>query len=653
MLFRLAVVGLLLGALIPAAANDFKIHPALMKSLTEDESSVAPMFVVFAERPDLRAARNMPRAARGQFVVRALQQTAARSQGGVIGYLRGQRMNFTPYWVENKIYIPSGTLALARTLSEMAGVAALAPEEIYSVPKPEATGGATVQSVEWNIAMIGADQVWTTYGTKGSGLVVANIDTGVQYNHPALVGQYRGNNGSGFSHTGNWYDPTALCGSTPCDNNGHGTHTMGTMVGDDGGSNQIGVAPGAKWIACKGCGTSSCASSALTACAQWVMDPNQNGSGSGQPDVVNNSWGGGGGNSWYQSYVKNWRTAGIFPAFSNGNSGPACSTSGSPGDYPESFASGATDSVNAIASFSSRGPSSFSSIIKPNISAPGVNIRSSVPTNSYANYSGTSMASPHTAAAVALLWSAKSTMLGDIGGTENILRSSALALTTSETCGGIAAGAVPNNTFGYGRLNVKNAVDMAQAPANQAPVATILTPHNGDTVNCNTSIGFTGTATDYEDGTITAAIQWSVGGVGFGSGGSVTKNFSCAAETGFRTVTATVVDSKGAADSDAITINVVDPSIPSAPANLTASVSGSTVTLHWQDTSSNETGFRVERKLKIGKNSTNWQAVATLALGTTTYSESGLAKGQYQYRVFAVNGPLLSAPSNTVTANIR
>lgn len=128
------------------------------------------------------------------------------------------------------------------------------------------------------------------------------------------------------------------------------------------------------------------------------MDPYQNGSGAGQPDVVNNSWGGSGGQNWYQSYVQNWRSAGIFPAFSNGNAGPACGTAGSPGDYPESFASGATTSADAIASSSSRGPSAFGGIIKPNISAPGSSVRSSVPANHYASYSGTSMASPHTAA---------------------------------------------------------------------------------------------------------------------------------------------------------------------------------------------------------------------------------------------------------------
>ncbi len=122
--------------------------------------------------------------------------------------------------------------------------------------------------------------------------MVANIDTGVQYNHPALVSQYRGNLGGGlFSHAGNWYDPANVCRGTPCDNVGHGTHTMGTMVGFDGGANQIGVAPGANWIACKGCENNSCSSASLIACAQWVTAPG--GDPAKRANVVNNSWGGG------------------------------------------------------------------------------------------------------------------------------------------------------------------------------------------------------------------------------------------------------------------------------------------------------------------------------------------------------------------------
>ncbi|MGH8245073.1 MAG: S8 family serine peptidase, partial [Gammaproteobacteria bacterium] len=391
---------LMLAATAFAAGNtDYKIDAGLMKALAQDSDATPPFFAVFGERANVKPAHQIASwEARGRFVVQSLHSVANRSQARVRAYLQSHRVAFTPFWIENKIYVREGTLELAHALAQYPEVAAVIPEVMYTIPQPT---DALTQSIEWNISKIRAEQVWPT--TRGNGTVVANIDTGVQYNHPAVVAQYRGNVGGSFTHAANWRDPSGVCGATPCDNNGHGTHTMGTMVGDDGGLNQIGVAPGAKWIACKGCETLSCSGVHLTACAQWIVDPHENGSGTDRPHVVNNSWSGSSGNSWYRSYVQNWRAAGIFPAFSAGNRGPSCSTVNSPGDYAESFGSGATDMNEAIAGFSSRGPSLFGGT-KPNVSAPGVSVRSSVPTDGYSSLSGTSMASPHTARTVALVW---------------------------------------------------------------------------------------------------------------------------------------------------------------------------------------------------------------------------------------------------------
>lgn len=638
----LALLGVA-AALLADPGTDYKIDPGLMSRLADDAEATAPFFVVFGERPNLAPAHRMTdRAARARFVIQALQATANRSQAGVRGYLRGRGVDFTAFWIENKVYVRGGTLELARELARRPEVVAILPEAVYTLPTPQ---GGTVQSAGWNISQIRADQVWPT--TKGAGLVVANIDTGVQYTHPALVNQYRGKTAGGFMHSGNWYDPSRGCATAPCDNNGHGTHTMGTMVGDDGGTNQIGVAPQARWIACRGCAVgSSCLDSHLTACAQWILNPDGNVNTADHPDVVNNSWGGGS-NPWYRSYVQNWRAAGVFPAFSIGNSGPGCGTAGSPGDYPESFASGATDILDAIADFSSRGPSAFGGI-KPNLTAPGVSVRSSYPTNTYAYGSGTSMASPHTAGTVALVWAAAPGYRANISGTEAILRSSALPLTTTQECGGVPGSTVPNNTYGWGRLDALKAVQDASGPVNQPPTVTITAPPNGSAYTCPATVNFTGTASDPEEGDLTGSIVWTDNGVSIPSGGgAVSKYYDCA-QAGSHSIVARVTDSKGASDTDSITISIVNGSIPAAPSGLKAAVSGSTVTLTWMDNSDNEQGFKIERKPKVG----TWSQIGLVGANVRSYSDSP-GKGNWQYRVRAYNASGDSAYSNIASVRVK
>ena len=649
-LIGLCGVILLMAAVLPAADTDYKIDRTLMSTLTDTQDATAAFFVVFKERANLAAAERMNYADRGRFVIQALQATAARSQAFVRAALEARNIRYTAFWVENKIYIPEGNLTLARLLSRRPEVAAIVPERIFQIPPPRETAGAGTQGIEWNIAKINADKVWPS--TKGGGVVVANIDTGVQYNHPALVNQYRGRNSNGtYTHKGNFYDPTGRCfGGTPCDNNGHGTHTMGTMVGDDGGSNQIGVAPGAKWIACKGCASSSCADSTLTACAQWILDPMGDNSGSMRPNIVNNSWGGGGGDGWYQGYVQSWVAAGIFPAFSIGNSGPDCGTAGSPGDYPESFGSGATDSNDVIADYSSRGPSGMNpALIKPDVAAPGSNIRSSIPTNRYAIFSGTSMASPHSAGTAALIWSAAAAYKGNVGGTEQLLKDTAIRLySAQQTCGGVSGALSPNNTYGSGRIDAYAAFVQATGGggANHAPTVTITSPNNGDAFACTVAVTFTATATDQDPGDTVGPISWSDNGNSIGTGSSISKTYTCA-ETGNHTIVASAQDNHGAAGSDTITISIVNNSKPDAPSDLTASVSGSQVILKWTDNSSNETGFKVERKKGVGA----WTLIGTTGANVTTYTDAP-GRGVWSYRVRATNAAGDSDPSNVVSVRV-
>jgi subtilisin family serine protease len=462
----LLMISLLLPASVAAGRQSqprASIDPAVIQQL--DSQTDITFWVVMREKANLAAAYSIGDwEARGLFVYQRLQAVANRSQAQIRGLLMNRRLNHQPYWIANAIRVTADKETLQQ-LAARPDVERIVADGAYSIPPSEpANSQPGVDAVEWNIDRIRAPEVWSSFGIRGEGIVIANIDTGVQFDHEALVAQYRGNQGGSFDHNYNWFDPSQVCGSpslVPCDNNGHGTHTMGTMVGDDGspGVNQIGVAPGARWMAAKGCETNSCSFSALLAAGQWLLAPTDldgaNPRADLRPNVVNNSWGGGPGDPFYQDIVNAWIASGIFPQFSNGNSGPGCGSSGSPGDYTESYSAGAFDINNQIAWFSSRGQSAFGDI-KPNISAPGVDVRSSVP-GGYAAFSGTSMASPHVAGTVALMWSAAPALLGDVAATRVLLDQTAIDVDDT-SCGGSAA---DNNIWGEGRLDAFVSVEQS------------------------------------------------------------------------------------------------------------------------------------------------------------------------------------------------
>ncbi|MEV8535542.1 S8 family serine peptidase [Streptomyces sp. NPDC051211] len=550
-----------------ATAAERKIEPQLRSQL--DETGKAAFWVYLDSAADLgSAARQTTRAGKAEAVYRAKTAHAERSQAELRKALDGAKAEYTSYWIVNAVRVV-GSEKLAGTLAQRPEVARIDADDKVSIPKPvEGKREAAADAVEWNVDRIKAPQVWEEFGVRGEGIVVANIDSGVDYQHPAVANQYRGRAADGsYSHAYNWFDPAGICaGAAPCDNNDHGTHTMGTMVGDDGGANKIGVAPGAKWIAAKGCETNSCSEASLLASGQWIVAPTDQAGQNPRPDlaphIVNNSWGGSGGDTWYQEIVDTWRAAGIFPAFSNGNSGPGCATSGSPGDYMSSYSSGAFDINNAIASFSSRGAAQ--SGIKPNIAAPGVNVRSSVP-GGYDSFSGTSMASPHTAAAVALMWSAAPALEGDVAQTEALLDGTALD-TDNTSCGGTAA---DNNVFGEGRLDALAAVRSAPRGAVGALAGTVSSggaPVAGAQVTADGPIDRTTTTT--ADGSYKFAAlsvgeyALTAGKFGYGQetatatvteGATATSDFTLAQAASGR-LTGTVSSSAGPAAGAAVTV---------------------------------------------------------------------------------------------------
>ena len=441
----------------PDQAIASKVDAEVLSTL--QESGSADFWIRLDSDADLSAAFEATgKTAKGTAVYEAKTAHADKTQADLKAFLSDSGVDYTSFWIVNTIGV-SGDIDLVGDLAMRTDVAEILPQQ--TIPMVEVEPGEdlpTVDNVEWGIDAINAPQVWEEFGVTGEDIVIANIDTGVQYDHPALVEQYRGNNGDGtFTHDYNFYDVAQACGDTvACDTNGHGTHTMGTMVGDDGGDNQIGVAPGATWIGTNGCCDSDFT---LLSSGEWVVAPTdangENPDPSKAADIVNNSWGTTlpGYDGFYEEIVETWIAAGIFPAFSNGNSGPGCETSGSPGLYDNSYSSGAFDINGDIASFSARGPG-LDGNVKPNIAAPGVNTRSALPGSGYGSMSGTSMASPHTAAVVGLMWSASPALRGDVEATVEILNTTAVD-TEDLQCGGTAEN---NNVFGEGKLDAFAAV---------------------------------------------------------------------------------------------------------------------------------------------------------------------------------------------------
>ncbi|MFQ5739746.1 MAG: S8 family serine peptidase [Acidobacteriota bacterium] len=459
----------LLVAVVPVTALGGPIDQLVLDQLAA--RGKADIFVKMAKDASLDAALSIQNlGARRQYVHDTLVAQADRTQQGVRSLLSSRGFGYKVFWINNSLFVKGADRALVQELARRADVAYVRGNHERPLDPVVFEPDTGTQAVEWNIEQISAPDVWAI-GNTGQDAVVANIDTGVRYTHEALVGSYRGNLGGGsFDHNYNWFDPTGICGPVPCDNNNHGSHTMGTMVGGDGPgpfSNDIGVAPGAQWIACKGCESSSCTEASLLACGQFMACPTRTDGSAPDctkaPDVVNNSWGGGSGDTFFQGAVNSWLAAGIMPVFSAGNSGPSCSTVGSPGDYRNVIAVGATTSSDVLASFSSKGPGAFS-FLKPNVVAPGSSVRSSIASSdtSYGFLSGTSMAAPHVGGTFALMMT-KNPTAG--------LRNYIIALYLSAfrglgtppaptSCGGRSFNQYPNAIYGFGRIDAFGAVGL-------------------------------------------------------------------------------------------------------------------------------------------------------------------------------------------------
>ncbi|HQN39108.1 MAG: S8 family serine peptidase [Acidobacteria bacterium] len=478
----LLLLGLLAGLGPAGAASDWqrKVEPALLAAVAHGR---AEALIVLGEQADLAPAAALPtRAEKGRFVVARLQQTARELQAGLLAELAARGIDHQPFWVANFVAARLDAPALAAVAArdevaavELSGRFSLPPAPAETPPRPESPDG-----VEWGLAKVQAPPVWAL-GIRGQGVVVGGQDTGYEWNHPALREQYRGWNGSSASHAFHWHDAIhaggGSCGANspePCDDHGHGTHTAGTMVGDDGGTNQIGMAPAARWIGCRNMNQGYGTPATYSECFQWFLAPTdlagQHGDPALAPAVINNSWGcppaeGCTYPEILRTVVENVRAAGIVVVASAGNSGSSCATvQDPPAIYAAAFTVGATDANDTIAGFSSRGPVTVdgSGRLKPDIAAPGSSVRSAIRGGGYGTMSGTSMAGPHVAGLVALILSAAPALDGRVETIERLIARSAVPLGTSQLCHpDIPAGAVPNPTFGHGRIDALAAVAAA------------------------------------------------------------------------------------------------------------------------------------------------------------------------------------------------
>ncbi|MFI6878084.1 S8 family serine peptidase [Streptomyces sp. NPDC050400] len=527
----------------PSAAATAKIDSALSSAVAK--GGEATFFVVLKDQADLTTAKKQKTHAKAATAAyKALKSHAKDSQQSINSFLDKEKVGHKNYWIANTVQV-TGDQDLVDELAKRSDVASIVKRHAFKLDDIETsdakvtTSRATAVGTEsaadgtdtpaWGVADIKADQVWDQYQDRGEGIVIANVDTGVQYDHPDLVANYRGNNGDGtFTNDYNFYDPSGNCPSdgSPCDNAGHGTHTMGTMVGANG----IGVAPKAKWIAAKGCADDHCYDDDLLSAGQWILAPTDHNGQNPRPDlapnIVNNSWGSDDPSTpFYQDIINSWNAAGIFEAFAAGNdgNGTTCSTTHPPGSMNTTYGVGSYDSAGKISTFSGFGPSPIDGTAKPNIAAPGTNVPSTWPGSTYNTISGTSMATPHVAGAVALLWSAAPSLVGNIDATRKLLDEGARDVDDTH-CGGTAA---MNNVWGEGKLDILASID--KAPHTAAIASGKVTDKatgaalNNITVKTTDAAGAVRTVTTGTDGSYRMPLAagtytFTFGGYGYADG---------------------------------------------------------------------------------------------------------------------------------------
>ena len=472
--------------------NSQKISESTLAEFIENDR--VDCIIVMHDQLDMYGMTNgMTKNRKAAFVFNSLKNHASKSQEDIQAYLLTNTIKYQSFHIFNGLqaYLTIDQAEYIVANFEAASIVYNEPSRVSDISKTEENDSRAI--AEWGILQIKADSVWQL-GIEGSDVVVGGQDTGYDFDNSLIVSKYRGYEPEGFDHNYNWHDaidtlnvlngdtindpsvnPCGFLSEEPCDDHGHGTHTMGTMVGQDS-INDIGVAPKASWIGCRNMDRGWGKPSTYTECFEWFLAPTDldglNPDPTMAPHVINNSWGcpeieGCNASNWMfmETVVNNLSAAGTVVVVSAGNSGSAgCGSVSNPAAiFENSFTIGASDIQDNKAGFSSIGPVVVDSTfrIKPDVVAPGVGVRSIYLNEEFRTWNGTSMAGPHVAGAVALIINANPNLAGQVDVIKDILRSTAVPLIDSTECFMNDALEVPNFYYGHGRIDVLAAVKVA------------------------------------------------------------------------------------------------------------------------------------------------------------------------------------------------
>ncbi len=631
-------------ATAPAARAAARVDPAVRLMVQQAAAGEKlDVIVVLRRQAVLPVGPRVRRAA----IINALRDTADREQRRLVALLairrlQGRVAKVRPFWIVNGLEVVADADVVTE-IGALPEVAEIKPNAVVAAPSTPLGSPA----VEWNVARVNAPALWSQ-GYRGQGVVVANMDTGVDVTHPDLAARWRGGGNS-------WFDPNGEHPTTPVDRNGHGTWTMGTIVGGNAGGSAIGIAPDARWIAVKIFNDHGTATTAgIHSGFQWLLDPDHNPSTDDAPDVVNDSWTMGAGcNLTFEPDLVALRASGVVPIFAAGNSGPSAGTSTSPANNADAFAVGGTDAADAIDPSSSRGPSACGQGTFPQLVAPGVDVRTSDLFGSYMSVTGTSIAAPHAAGALALLLSAFPGLDAE--------RQAAALQNAAFDLG--APG--PDNVFGAGLLDALASYQWLAAVPDfsvaAAPSSVTAAPGGSAayTVDVQALNGFSGDVSLSLTGLPAGQASWSFSPATVSGGaGSAQLTLATGAALAPGAYSLTITGTSGTSTRSAVVELVITPppdfSLAVTPASRTTAPGG---TVDFTVSTSAVGGFTGDVALSLGgltAAQATWSfAPAVIAGGAgasqlTLATDGAIAPGTYTLSITATSGSLTHSTAATL-----